>query len=351
MSIVKYSYLNAKIKAKTSKMLKSKDYLELLSKRSVTEVANYLKYHTSYGKVLEDVDENNVHRGELEEILKNWQFRRAQKLMKLIKGKEANFMKFVTIRYEIEDIKLMLRELHIHGNLENIKQYLFRMDKCQINLNKLLEAKTIEEFVEDLKGTEYYDILRRVVESDQQVNMFTVETALDRYYFKWIHKAIAKYLSGEDRRVISRAIGQEVDLLNMLFIYRVKAFYRMDEELIYRYLLPGSFRNTKEMYQKMVHVDQVDNLIKIYKDTAYASIFENTSSLYYGYNYWQYTMEMHKYLLKTKPFSIASVISYLHLKEVELKFITTIIEGIRYGLKTEEFKKVFIPFKKLTESK
>lgn len=349
MSIVKYSYLNAKIKAKTSKMLTKKDYLELLSKKSVTEVANYLKYHTSYGKVLEGVDENSIHRGDLEETLKKWQFRRSQKLMKLIKGKEANFMRFILLRYEIEDIKMMVRELHIHKSLSSIEQYLYFFEKSHINIEKLLSATSIEEFINYLKGTEYYDILHRLVESDQTVNMFTVETALDLYYYKWIHRAKEKYLSGEDKRIITKAIGEEVDILNMLWIYRVKKFYHMDEDLIFRYLIPGGYRITKEQHQKMVRAEDAESLLKIYRDTVYAEIFEKTTSLFYDYNYWQYILEMHKNLLKTKPFSIASVISYLHLKEVELKFVTTIIEGIRYGLQPEEFKKVFFPFKKLVE--
>ena len=45
-------------------------YQELLHKKSVAEIAGYLKHETSYAAALKDVRENNIHRGQLESILR-----------------------------------------------------------------------------------------------------------------------------------------------------------------------------------------------------------------------------------------------------------------------------------------
>lgn len=55
-------------------------YQELLHKKSVAEIAGYLKHETSYAAALKDVRENNIHRGQLESILRQEIFKKTMKL-------------------------------------------------------------------------------------------------------------------------------------------------------------------------------------------------------------------------------------------------------------------------------
>lgn len=343
MAVVKYSYLNSKVKAKTSKLLSPQDYEQLLHKSSVQEVASYLKHKTSYGHVLRDLDENTAHRGEIEKILSNAQFRRCQKLMKLIKGKESKFMQYNIIRYEIEDLKLMIRTLHIHHSLDEIEKSLFILEKTSLDIKKLLASKTLSELVDGLKGTEYYNILNPLIKSDDEASMFTIEMALDLYYYRWILKAKERYLSGEDKRIITKSIGEEIDVLNLIWLFRVKKYYKMDKDLVYRYILPSYYHLTKEELQTMVEAESLEDLLNLIEKTTYNHIFDEDKSILFDYNYRRFIMTLQEKLLKTKPFSIASIISYLHIKEVEMKNIISIIEGIRYGLSGEKIKSMIVP--------
>ena len=56
----------AKARAMYGRRLTRTNYRELLECRSVSEVAAYLKNQTSYGTVLAGVNENDIHRGQLE---------------------------------------------------------------------------------------------------------------------------------------------------------------------------------------------------------------------------------------------------------------------------------------------
>ena len=60
----------AKAKAKYGKRLKYDDYKRLLDCKTVAEVVSYLKTETSYKDVLVKVNENSVHRGQVEAILR-----------------------------------------------------------------------------------------------------------------------------------------------------------------------------------------------------------------------------------------------------------------------------------------
>ena len=68
------SYASNAILAKALSMygnrLSSNDYSNLLACNNVREVALYLKNYTNYSEVLTDLNENDVHRGQLEVLLK-----------------------------------------------------------------------------------------------------------------------------------------------------------------------------------------------------------------------------------------------------------------------------------------
>ena len=55
----------AKARSMLGEQLSAQDYEELLHKRSVAEIAAYLKNVTSYAHALKDVRENNIHSGQL----------------------------------------------------------------------------------------------------------------------------------------------------------------------------------------------------------------------------------------------------------------------------------------------
>jgi V/A-type H+-transporting ATPase subunit C len=53
LSVIKYGALSGKTRAMFGRLLTSKDYHEMVQKRSVSDIASYLKYNTHYKDVLE----------------------------------------------------------------------------------------------------------------------------------------------------------------------------------------------------------------------------------------------------------------------------------------------------------
>jgi V/A-type H+/Na+-transporting ATPase subunit C len=62
--------LTAKVHAMYGRRLTPQNYRELVRKQSVSEVAAYLKQQTAYSPLLRDINENFIHRGQLENILR-----------------------------------------------------------------------------------------------------------------------------------------------------------------------------------------------------------------------------------------------------------------------------------------
>ncbi|HRX92428.1 MAG TPA: V-type ATPase subunit, partial [Candidatus Izemoplasmatales bacterium] len=59
-----------KIKAIHGRLLKANDFEELSKKKSVPEIAAYLKNHPNYQDMLSDIQESSIHRGQLEGLIK-----------------------------------------------------------------------------------------------------------------------------------------------------------------------------------------------------------------------------------------------------------------------------------------
>lgn len=63
---VKFTAVNAKVKALKGKMLKEEDFLKLLQSKDLKTALMYLKENTRYGELFQNYDFNNIHRGYLD---------------------------------------------------------------------------------------------------------------------------------------------------------------------------------------------------------------------------------------------------------------------------------------------
>ena len=66
--------VTAKARALYGRRITPEQYKDLLRCRNVPEVASYLKSSTSYADALQNISESNIHRGQLENMLRRWNF-------------------------------------------------------------------------------------------------------------------------------------------------------------------------------------------------------------------------------------------------------------------------------------
>ena len=68
-SVLSYSGISTKIRAMSSHLVTDEQLQEIVRFSDVPQVAAYLKKTPEYAKAWSDLDENNLHRGEIETIL------------------------------------------------------------------------------------------------------------------------------------------------------------------------------------------------------------------------------------------------------------------------------------------
>jgi len=124
--------------------------------------------------------------------------------------------------------------------------------------------------------------------------------------------------------------GTEIDLRNIMWIYRLKNYYSVTGSRIYAYLIPINYRLKTASINRMVQSGDSQSLMDEITGGPYGEIFTDFENLELKFG-----RAMHKVYMeeaKKHPDSLAVVANYLFEKEMELHNITTILEGVRYGL-------------------
>ncbi|MCT4597779.1 MAG: V-type ATPase subunit [Vallitalea sp.] len=341
----KYSHLSTKIRAMKGSMLSQDDYEQLLSKNSVLDAVTYLKNNTYYSKVLQELNENDVHRGEVETLLYKSIIYDALKIGRYLKGNKKSIFRYIYRRQEIEDIKKMLRTLQMGASIDLIDRQLFFVSKYSvIDFDKLFNAKDIRSFVNGLKGTNFYGILNPLVIDNNKIDLFSAEMALDMYNYKKLIAGL-DLVKGIDKKIAKNIIGLEADLRNIMWIYRGKNYYNISKEILYSYHIEYSYKLSKKDLRNLINASNVEEIIDILKKTLYNDILSSDEH-YWEKEFYEYILDVHDKNMSLNPFSIAPILGYMFAKEVEIMNITTIIEGIRYSINPNKIKKFVIGYKK-----
>ena len=240
-------------------------------------------------------------------------------------------------RYEIAVMKDCLRKI-FDGSGDGLDLSLFQdfFDKhSKLNLEKLTKSATVEEFVSNLKGTEYYAPLSRIGQEYHPL-LFDYGMALDQYYFANIWRMKDKLFKKRDLEEIIKAYGNKFDMLNLQWIYRSKKYYHMAPADIYALLSPVRYKlSTKEITELVEAVDE-EEFRRVLDTTDYKKHYPELTpdKLEEYYNFSMRTIletEARKY-----PHSVIMIYSYFYHKEHEVDRLTTAIECIRYGLAPAE---------------
>lgn len=338
--LMSYSGLTTKIRAMESSFITEKQFQEIAELPSVPQVVSYLKKNRGYAAVLSCLDENDLHRGQIEAVLRNAALEDFISLYRFSNREQRDFLKLYSRRFEIRLLKKCLSSVFDHRDitpyLQELKKYFDHYS--DLDIEKLGASSTADEFVENLKDTDYYNGLKRLVKAEKPT-LFDYETALDLYYFSFIWKRKNKILKKTDLELITAAYGNKFDMLNLWWIHRARHYFHMEPHEIYAMLVPVQYKLRKEQIRALVESETDEEFAARLADTYYAKIYtdlrpENLEDMYV------YVLK-HVLLKESRqhPYSAATIYSYLYQKEHEINRLIIALECIRYGLHSDETMK------------
>lgn len=344
-NLLSYSGLATKIRAMQSKLLTDQEYRELAEISSVPLTVAYLKQKPAYAQIWSSLNENDLHRGAIEKLLINAVYNDFARIYRFADVKQRTFLDLYFKRYEVSILKNCLNKIFdrrtVDLDLSMFKSFFDRHSKLDINV--LADSSSIEEFIGNLKGSEYYRPLARLARL-QEPTLFDYEMTLDLYYFSLIWKIKDKIFTKTDLEQITMVYGYKMDLLNLQWIYRSRQYFNMSTVDIYALIIPVYYKLKKSEITALVEAEDNNAFNALLEATYYGQQFEELSSdvLEDLYNY------IMKYVLskavKRNPHSVAVMYRYLYLKDHEIRRLTVALECIRYGIPPEETVKHIFKF-------
>lgn len=337
-SVAEFAAVNTKAKALKGKLLTKEQYEELVNAKDYVQALTYLKENTHYKEALNNYNIQDLHRGQLEKILKKDYTKSFYKLSHYLKGEYKNLIKVLFMKLEIEDLKVILRRKYIGREKEDIEELMtYESPLSDINYDALISAKSMEEAVETLKNTKYYKHIFSILNSIKESGMFKVEMSLDFCYFSELRK-IEEKIHKESREILKNIIGVYSDLLNIQWIFRGKKYYHIEPEILLNYTIYDGYRLRLKDLKSLCYSKNIEELFSLIKYTPYIEVFgEGRKDDYLiESDILRYMKNIYLKYAKENPMDISIVGSYLELALLEIKYIVSIIEGKRYSLGLEE---------------
>lgn len=335
-----YQAVAAKIRSMYGKHLDLKDYENLLSKGSVSEMCAYLKNETAYGDVFSDVNPHDMHREVIEHRLGLEAAEEYARIYNFLDSSQQSVLEFWHYRSEIKFLKGCLMNMMERRAAEKLDPDVtaFLQSHTKINLEKCIGAQSLKDFCEATEQTPYYDIFVRA--SGAGADFFTVAMTLDGFYFKKLFDKAESVLSDEEVQSLKKLIGSKCDMLNIMWIYRGKKYFKMDPKLIYTYIIPVRYKLTEETIKALVGAPDPEQIPSILSDGAYSELFYKVGEgVFAEENYRRILYKNAKAFFRREPDSMAAIFAYLYLKNFEVLNITCAIEGVRYGIERESVLK------------
>lgn len=325
--------INCKISGMYAKRINSEQIDELLKQSNTKQVIALLK---SLNENLKDL-EDNPERLKIKIFLDKMIVNDIKKIYKLLNQKEKKiFLEFIS-SYEIKCIKSVLRKLYSKSVInEDANEIEIWTDEVFKHLRGIENVQNYQSFIEFVDGTQYSSIFNEY-ETIENINIFEIENKLDKIYFENIFK-----ISRKSNKALEDMVGKQIDLNNIIWIYRIKKYYKFDINQITKILINKNYKLKKSELIELVQAENIERIIDILNQTYYSKYIDFSEIDELESNIDRYLYKVYKSYFRANVFDIARIYAYMNMAEKENNDIINIVEGIRYNMSIEEIRKKLV---------
>ena len=334
-NLSQYSAITAKVRAMYGKRLRKEDYERICALKSVPEVADYLRTTKAWGTVMSSLP-RDVHRGALEKALREQLQSEYMKVFRFSSPRDKEFISFLLRRIDYEQILVAIRRL-VSENPPHVTPDVPEMyyKYSTINYDALRNCTDYPGLLASVRNSIYYEPLRSIMPSDKSglPDYTRANVILQSTYYEAIIKYISKHFSGSVKKLLLKSVGEEIDLLNILHILRIKKYFPESGRSPTDIVFPLYYKLSTEFFQKLAEAPGEKAALNVIRSSYYGKHFAGHGNFQYleqYYSLWEYTFNR-KQLLMGPP-SIYVPLAYLTLKELDSRRLISAVESIRYGI-------------------
>ncbi len=349
-SLSKYSFINAKLRARISKILPD-DIFDRLVKASSLDAALAILHDTSFAGLQEIYSSTgDLKKAELE-LLKQ-EIELYINIRQHVHQNSIELVNALLYQFEIDNLKNAIRiyfdrKIRKLSADSNVHYVLYDPIIHQIPIDIIINAENFDEITGVCEGTPYSQIIKKYSHTvESQGSLFRMEIAFDHFYYDNLLSSIKK-LGHKDRMIALRLTGVEIDLQNINWIIRLKNFYDLPLEAVLATIVPGGFNLNKTIIGELYNAQNVTPVLQGFVKGKYPGLSallssqtsESTSRLLLIHRILEEIMKQEvQRILSGYPFTVGIILSYFMLKRNELKKIRTILNAKEYNIQQQSIE-------------
>ncbi|MEG0838604.1 MAG: V-type ATPase subunit [Hydrogenoanaerobacterium sp.] len=334
----------AKAKAMYGRRLTDVQYKDLIHKKTVAELAEYLRSETAYADALSMVQPTAVHRGQLENILQKEYFRRYKRLIDF-DFSPGSYYRYLVRELEIKQILQMIRLLNSGRADEYITQYPEFLEKySSFSLMKLARVRSFDELLNMLEGSPYAGLIMKLRPvGDELIDYTACEMALMGYFYTRVEQTIDRNFGGKTKKELHEIFDTVIELKNITSIYRLKRYFpNASSQYIKSCLLPHWKRIPEHFLDELINAADSDEFARALTASPYAKFLGMADYVFIEYSGSCIRYNLNKRYLRFTTSTPTVFTAYMALSEIEYSNLTCIIEGIRYQIPASEIEKLLV---------
>ena len=346
----RYSFANTKARALRGRRLTPEDFHFLIQARDLSGFFAYLAT-TSYQDVLSGKDIGNISPKSIERNLYTPLFEGYRKIADALKNSRSRQVILAMYsRFEAENLKIILRTIVAGRNRSAASPLLYPLGRLtRLAWDGLWNCKGPAELAGILHNSIFGQAIEHALpQFEAQGRIFPIEVALDLAAFRWLARAVDRLASKRDKNEAHDVLGRYVDILNCLWIIRLKVHFDMSPEEIVNYSLPGG----KAIGLKGLHLLAKSKTVTEFLENLPESLSNKLARIRDWADFRPaFTSLLLRSLRKafaSFPFHVGIEAAYLLEKELEVQALISIMESKRQKAASKDIKR-HVPVELLDE--
>ncbi len=330
-----YSYVNARVKAMKSRLLKETVVKEMLEVGSVNEVVELLEEDAVYKPFLVKLSSEYSGTELVSRALQENLSATLKKIYFFLPKKAREKFRILSMELEIRDLKTIIAKKVL--GLEVVKGDLVNASEQNAPLiEKMLKAHDYTEALAALRKSEYGSVFpESLVKQFEKTKDFRILAgALNDYYSAFLTKT----LQAEKDALVKKLLQDRLDYTNAVLSLRLKKTGLSEKEITPRLTQPLS-RKVRHVLASKSYSDGVSIAEKEFHVTIPANERESIARVEVALERKFVENALRDFRLSVLSFG--AVLGYYYLKLIELSNIQKIVYATNFGVKDELKDAVF----------
>jgi len=331
-----YSYPNARIRAMEARLFTEQRFNELAESKDLNTFVMNLEdsEYKPYLSKLSVYTAETIDRAFDEALADTYHL-----MFKILPKRVNPFFNLLLEEWDIRNISAIVKA-KVYGGVA--RDYIAELGTMVERIKAMAEAKTMEEILVILEGTEYEEVYQKLLLKEITVEEFETEL-YKMHYAKLLRYAQSR--KDEERRILEEFVKLKIDKINLMTILRAK-LYGLGADKIKSSLIPGGSLNQR-ILDTLMHVEDLSMALAELDSTKYSEVLREVREGLEGGDLDAFNKAFERYikrkiseLTRFYPLSVAIPLNYILEKESEIRKLKAIAKLIEDKIKPESIKAI-----------